>query len=77
MLVFLKYLTSNKIYFLKDLNNDSNFYFTHSYGVKQIKNKNNYEYNIAYSKHSTNFISAINYKKICGVQLITLKKVNQ
>ena len=45
-----------------------NFYFTHSYGVKQIKNKDNYEYNIAYSKHSTNFISAINYKNLwCSI----------
>ncbi len=54
--------------FFHELNNESNFYFTHSYGIKEIKNKNNYKYNIAYSKHNTNFISAINYKKICGVQ---------
>ena len=54
--------------FFKDLDYNSNFYFTHSYGVKKINNNNNYEYNIANTKHNDNFISAINYKKICGVQ---------
>ena len=52
----------------KDLDNKPNFYFTHSYGVKKINNKNNHEYNIASTKHNDDFISAINYKKICGVQ---------
>ena len=54
--------------FFRGLNDASNFYFTHSYGIREIKNKNNLKYNKAYSKHNTNFISAINYKKICGVQ---------
>mgnify|MGYP001159463534 CR=1 FL=1 len=48
------------------LEDSPNLYFTHSYGVRDIQNE--HEYNIAYSKHNFNFISAINYKKICGVQ---------
>tara|TARA_B100000035_G_C20904160_1_gene510839 strand:- start:162 stop:785 length:624 start_codon:yes stop_codon:yes gene_type:complete len=65
---YCKIFNFDKKNFFKDLDNDSNFYFTHSYGVKKINNKNNYEYNIANTIHNDNFISAINYKKICGVQ---------
>ena len=52
----------------KDFRNKPSFYFTHSYGVKKIFNKKNYDYNFSKTRHNDDFISAINHEKICGVQ---------